>query len=196
MRFARAENGASTIPAVLFLPLLLSIMFSSVEIGLLNLRQVLLDRGLDQTVRILRLGQAVLPADQTQALTMIKRSICTNIAFVQSCMQDLTVEIFEVDRQITVSGTTKNPIVTRNWTSSGRGTKASCTDRNLTSPPVTTLNRATPDDLMLVRACLKVNPVMPTYALGSILVKDSSDMVALVSTSAWVREPYYGTGGT
>ena len=193
-RFAGKEEGASTIPAILFLPLLLAIMFSSVELGLLNLRQVMLDRGLDQTVRILRIGVAPLPADPQEALTTIKRSICTNIAYIHSCMQDLTVEIFEVDRAITVTGSGSNISVTRNWVSSGAGTTATCTDRNLTTPPVVTLNRATPDDLMLIRACLKVDPIMPTFALGAILVKDQSGMVALVSTSAWVREPYYSNG--
>ncbi len=196
--FARQEDGASTIPAILFLPILLAIMFSSVELGLLNLRQVMLDRGLDQTVRILRIGVAPLPADPKEALKTIKRSICTNIAYIHSCMQDLTVEIFEVNRNITVTGSGTNIKVTRDWVSTGAGTTATCTDRNLSSPPTVTLNRATPDDLMLIRACLKVDPIMPTYALGAMLVKDQSGMVALVSTSAWVREPYYnnstGTG--
>lgn len=192
-RFARSEEGSSTIPAILFLPLLLAIMFSSVEMGLVNLKQLMLDRGLDETVRILRIGEASLPTDQTEALKAIKKSICTNIAFVHSCMDDLTIEIFQVDRDVTVGGTTSNPVVTRDWHSSGAGTSATCTDRSLTTQTPVTLNRATPNDLMLVRACLKVDPIMPTYALGAILKKDSSGMIALVSTSAWVREPFYGT---
>lgn len=192
--FAREEEGASTIPAILFLPLLLAIMFGSVELGLMNLRQVLLDRGLDQTVRILRIGVAPLPTDPAEALTTIKRSVCSNIAYIHSCMQDLTIEIFAVNRTTTVTGSGSSLNVSRNWVSSGAGTKATCTDRNLSSPPKVTLNRATPDDLMLIRACLKVDPIMPTYALGAMLVKDQSGMVALVSTSAWVREPYYSNG--
>jgi Flp pilus assembly protein TadG len=192
-QFVRSEEGASTIPAILFLPLLLAIMFSSVELGLLNMRQLMLDRGLDETVRILRIGETYLPTDQTQAITTLKKSICNNIAFISSCTDDLTIEIFQVDRDVTVGGTTSTPVVTRNWFSSGAGTTASCTDRNLSDPITVTLNRATPNDLMLIRACLKVDPIMPTFALGAILHKDTSGMVALVSTTAWVREPYYGT---
>lgn len=191
-RFVRSEDGATTIPAILFLPLLLAIMFSSVELGLINLRQLLLDRGLHETVRILRIGEAVLPVDQNEALLTIKRSVCKNIGFIHSCMDDLTIEILQVDREITISGTLANPVVTRNWQSTGAGTSATCTDRNLSAPPTVTLNRAAPNELMLVRACLKIDPIMPTYALGAALHKDSADMIALVSTSAWVREPYYG----
>ena len=39
-----------------------------------------------------------------------------------------------------------------------------------------------------------MHPVMKLIALGAMLVKDQSGMVALVSTSAWVREPYYSNG--
>ncbi len=190
-QFLAAQDGASTIPAIIFLPFLLMIMFASVELGLLNLRQVLLDRGLDQTVRILRIGVATLPTDNDEAIETIKKSVCTNIAFIHSCMDDLTIEIFQVTRSVTVTGSGSNISVSRSWVSSGAGTSATCTDRNISTPPTVTLDRATPDDLMLVRACLKVNPTMPDFALGPLLVKDQAGMVALVSTSAWVREPYY-----
>ncbi len=82
-RFLRAEDGASTIPAVLFLPVLFMLLFSSVELGLLSLRQELLGRGLDQTVRLLRVAADTLPADNNEALVALKKSVCGNIGFIQ-----------------------------------------------------------------------------------------------------------------
>lgn len=189
-RFLRAEDGASTIPAVLFLPVLFMLLFSSVELGLLSLRQELLGRGLDQTVRLLRVAADTLPADNNEALVALKKSVCGNIGFIQNCMEDLTIELFAVTRNdvITVSATGV-ATVTRDWFSSGRGTRPSCTDRNLTPPPVVTLDRSVNGQLTLVRACLKIDPIMPFYGIGGMLHKDANDMVALIASTAYVREP-------
>ncbi|WP_415183627.1 TadE/TadG family type IV pilus assembly protein [Phaeovulum sp.] len=169
-QFWRKEDGASTIPAVMFLPFFIILMFSGVELGVLMLRQTLMDRGVDMSVRLLRLG-APMPTHE-----QLKRSICSNIGFIPNCMNDLSVEIYAVDKAT--------------WTSSQAGTSVTCIDRAATEPPPpTTLERGASDQLMLLRACLKVDPMMPTTGLGGALTKTGDGSIALIVTTAFVNEP-------
>ena len=55
-RKAKEEDGTATIPFVIFLPFFLILVVSSLEMGLLMVRHVMLERGLDMAVRGLRLG--------------------------------------------------------------------------------------------------------------------------------------------
>lgn len=169
-RFRDREDGASTLPAILFLPFFLMLMFSGVEMGVMILRQTMLERGVDMSVRILRLGIEAMPSHDT-----LKRSICNNVAFMPNCMTDLSVEIFEVDKAT--------------WVSTGAGTAVTCNDRSLVSQPVTTLDRGEPNQLMLMRACLRVDPMMPHTGLGAALHKDASGTFAMVVSTAFVNEP-------
>lgn len=172
-RFRRSQDGASTVPAVLFLPLFLLIMLGAIELGVLILRQTLFERGVDLSARILRLGIQPMPSHD-----LLKKSICTNIAFIPNCMQDLSVEIFEVNKTT--------------WASTGAGTSATCTDRSLVTPPSVVLQRGQSNQLMLLRACLKVDPMMPGISLGAALKKDTSGQFALITTTAFVNEPRAG----
>lgn len=182
LRFWRSEAGAATIPALFWLPIFLGIMFSSVELGVMVLRQTLFERGVDLSVRILRLGIVPMPEHE-----VLKKSICSNIAFIPDCMSDLAVEIYQVDK------------VT--WTSSGAGKSATCTDRTSTDPLNVDLQRGQSNQLMLLRACLKVDPMMPGVGFGASLRKDDAGQFAMITTTAFVNEPRAntdssGSGGT
>ncbi len=50
------EDGTATIPFLLFLPFFMMLVISSLEMGMLMLRHVMLERALDMSVRDLRLG--------------------------------------------------------------------------------------------------------------------------------------------
>lgn len=168
--FRRSQTGASTVPTVLFLPIFLIIMLAGVELGVLVLRQTLFDRGVDLSARILRLGIQPMPSHE-----VLKRSICSNIAFIPNCMNDLSVEIFEVNKTT--------------WTSTGAGTRATCTDRSLVTPPAVVLQRGESNQLMLLRACLKVDPMIAGIGLGAALHTDASGQFAMITTTAFVNEP-------
>lgn len=173
-RFRRSEAGAVTIPAVLFLPLFILIMAASVELCVLAFKQTLLERGIDMTTRILRLGKADLPDHTT-----LKRSICQNIAFLPSCMDDLRVEVYEVDKST--------------WTSTLSGTSTSCVDRSVIDQPDPTIESGSSDQLMLVRACLMVKPMMEVNPLARALVRGTPGEYALVSVTSFVNEPRNST---
>ncbi len=170
LRFLRSEAGAATIPAIFWLPIFLGIMFSSVELGVMILRNTLFERGVDMSVRILRLGIQPMPSHE-----VLKKSICSNIAFIPDCMDNLAVDIFEVDKAT--------------WTSTGAGKSATCTDKTLADPPEVVLQRGQSNQLMLLRACLKVYPMMPGVGFGASLRTDTSGQFAMVTTTAFVNEP-------
>lgn len=171
-RSAREEGGTSTVPFVLFVPLFMTMVMSSTEMGTLLFRQVMLERGLDMTVRDLRLGTWV-PATSTD----LKRRICNYAGIIPSCMNALLVEL--------------RPVSKATWAPLSSGPV--CVDRSAAVQPVTTFIAGTSNDLMLVRACVKFVPIFPTNGFGFGMPKDNTGAYALVSSTAFVNEPRPGT---
>ncbi|MDP2063626.1 MAG: hypothetical protein Q8J98_11060 [Phaeovulum sp.] len=169
-RFLCREEGAVTIPTIIFIPFFLLLFTSSVELATLSIRQSLLDRAVDDTARILKLGIEPLPDHQT-----LKRSICNRMAIVPTCMQDLMVEVIEIDRTT--------------WSTARAGTAVTCIDASEETEPETLIQRGISDQLMLMRVCLKVKPMMPGAGVGAQLVTDASGALALVVVTAFVNEP-------
>jgi Flp pilus assembly protein TadG len=56
-RFHRSQDGSSTIEFVIMFPVIFTFFLSTFELGMLETRHVMLDRGLDIAVRAIRLGQ-------------------------------------------------------------------------------------------------------------------------------------------
>ncbi|MCB2122196.1 MAG: pilus assembly protein, partial [Rhodobacteraceae bacterium] len=81
-RFLRQERGAVTIEFVLWFPLFFGIFLSSVESGMLMLRYVMLERGVDVTVRDLRIGTLKFPSHDD-----LKREICRNSLILPDCVE-------------------------------------------------------------------------------------------------------------
>ncbi len=167
-RAARDEDGTATIPFVILFPAFMVIVLSSIEMGILTVRQVMLERGLDLTVRNLRLGVWTNPTH-----TQIKRAVCNATGLIPDCMNSLLVELQPVNK------TTWQPLNPR----------ATCVDKSLPIQPLTTFNPGGSDEMMLIRACVKVKPMAPLTGLGMQLQKDASGEYAIVSTSAFVNEP-------
>lgn len=170
LRFLRGEDGAVTIPTILFIPFFLLIFTSSIELATLSIRQSMLERAVDDTARILRLGIEPLPDHTT-----LKRSICNRIAIIPTCMEDLMIEVIEINKDT--------------WTTSRAGTAVTCVDHSVVTQPETLILRGREDQLMLMRVCLKVKPMMSGAGIGAQLVKDASGEIALVVTTAFVNEP-------
>ena len=68
-RFLKGNEGSVTVEFVLWFPLFFALVLTSLESGMLMLRYVMLERGLDITVRELRIGTLVAPThDQSLAV--------------------------------------------------------------------------------------------------------------------------------
>lgn len=168
--WTRREDGASTLPAMLFLPFFLMVFFSSVEMSVMMLKQVLLERGVSLTARILQLGIADFPTE-----AQLKSSICKNVAFISDCSTNLRVQLFEVDK-----GT---------WTTTSTTSTPNCVDKSLATQPTPTLDRGAENQLVLMRVCLLSKLMMPTSGLGAAIGDPATGRIALVANTAFVNEP-------
>ncbi len=167
-RLWRRESGSATVEFVILFPMFIVIFLSAFESGMLMVRQVMLDRALDMTVRGLRLG-TLSPPSQAE----LKANICSRAAIIPDCMNSLLVELRPVDK---ITWQTPNPAAT-------------CVDRTGTINPVVTVQGGGDNEMMIVRVCAVFDPFFPTSGLGLQLAKDASGAYALVSTSAFVNEP-------
>lgn len=169
-RFCRDEDGNMVIEFAIFVPLLFTIFLTSVELGIYSMRQMWLDRGLDMTVRLVRLGTGVNPDHDT-----LKDMICERAGFIPDCSASLKLEMQPVDPR----------------SFAGITTPIDCVDK---SQPVLPEDAPTyipgqEHDLMLLRACVKFDPIFPTTGLGFYLVKDGSGQAQMSAMSAFVQEP-------
>ncbi len=172
-RKAREEDGATaTIPFVIFLPFFMLLIMSALEMGTLMLRHVMLERALDMSVRDLRLGNWVNPTHAE-----FKRQVCNRAGVIPDCLNVLLVEL--------------RPVSTTTWEPLSAG--PICVDRAETIQPVTTFDDGVGDEMMLIRACAKFDPIFPTSGLGFQLPKDNTGAYALVSATAFVNEPDLGS---
>jgi hypothetical protein len=167
------EDGTSTIPFVIFVPFLITMVVSSLEMGMLMTRHVMLERALDLTVRDLRLGH--LP-DVTH--DEFKQMVCDRSALIPDCENVLLIEL--------------RPVSTITWEPLNSG--AICVDRDAVVQPATQFDQGGGDQIMLIRACAKFDPIFPTTGLGLDLPKDNTGAYALVTSSAFVNEPEVGGG--
>ncbi|WP_406644855.1 pilus assembly protein [Aliisedimentitalea scapharcae] len=167
-RFARAEDGSATVEFAITFPAMLFFLLSGVELGFVTLHHASLERALDMTVRDIRLGTGSAPQHDE-----IKDLICVRAGFIENCSANLKLEMVSMD-----------PF---NWT--GLDTDADCTDASEEVAPVRSFVNGQSNELMILRACAKIDPIFPTTGLGQNMVKDAAGQYALVSTSAFVQEP-------
>lgn len=175
-RAARDEDGSATIPFVLFAPFLLILVMSSLEMGTLMTRHVMLERAVDLTVRDLRLGTWT-PTDPNNAGNELRARICNKFGLLSNCPQVLMIELRSVSKTT--------------WTPLASG--ATCVDR---SKPVNVNPNPTfgsSNEMMLIRACLRVHPIFPMSGIGFALSKDGTGTYDLIASSAFVNEPRPGS---
>ncbi|MCG7627832.1 pilus assembly protein [Epibacterium sp. MM17-32] len=167
-RFRRREEGVASVEFVVVFPLLMMILFSSVELGVITLRQVMLDRAVDLTVRDIRLGTGGNMQHDT-----IRDAICARTGLVTTCTQSLRLEMVQLD-----------PF---NW--AGVDTTPDCIESVEEVNPVTTFINGDSNDLMFLRACMSFSPLFPYWGLGDKLQKDGDGRIRLYAASAFVQEP-------
>ncbi len=167
-RFLADEGGNASVEFVIVFPLYLALMIMSIELGFVTLRHTLLERGLDIAVRDIRLGTGTAPEHD-----QIKQIICDNALMVRDCEQNLRLEMRPADLRAFNS----------------LDTTVDCTDASEPSKPVRAFTPGQQNQLMLLRACLRFDPLFPDRALGSALETDASGQSAIVSMTAFVQEP-------
>lgn len=167
-KFRKDENGSSTVEFALYFTIFFFILAAAVEMGYMNLRHALLERGLDLATREIRLNTGAIPTyDQ------VRTKICTEAVIVDNCEQNLRLEMIEVDP--------------RNFAAVPH--TADCINAEEEPRPVRNFVAGQDNELMLLRACLKYKPAMPLTSFGAALQKDEQGYTQMVATSAFVQEP-------
>lgn len=168
LRFKRDEGGFVTLEFAIMFPLLIGVFMSSVEMAFVTMQHSMVERSLDLTVREIRLGTGTVPQHN-----VIKDKICAGAPLVKNCSTSLKLEMV--------------PLNLRAW--AAPNSTADCTDVQTPAKPVRAFVAGNKNELMLLRACVKYQPIMPNFGLGLAMRKDGSGYAAIVSMSAFVQEP-------
>jgi len=173
-RFAKDESGGSTIEFVIVFPFFIVFVLMIFENGMISLRHVMLERGLDVTVRDVRIGSLTNVTHDT-----LRNSICDEVGdLIPACQSRLKIEMLERDpRDFEFLGDLQ------------------CVDLSQEQEEDNDIIGVANNTLMVIRACARYDPILPTGSWLGKKIADNTDPVAagtyfLVATSAFVVEPF------
>ncbi|MFT5066591.1 MAG: hypothetical protein ACJAWC_000383 [Yoonia sp.] len=168
--FRKREDGSSSIELVLILPFYMTMFLMAFEGGRISLNHVMLERGLDMTVRDVRIGNIV---DPTHA--ELKEQICEYAGIIPDCLNQLQLEMVRMD--------------VRAWGNELDG-PIRCIDRGLDVQPAVQFTNGDNNELMVLQLCSLFDPVVPSSGLGKQIPKKSGGGYALAASAAFVMEPF------
>lgn len=169
--FRRNEDGAGTLEFIIVLPGFMLLFTSAYEGGMLSTRHVMLERGMDLTVRDVRIGRIENPNND-----VLSARICEYAAIIPDCLNNIRLDMERMDPR--AFDETKVDTI-------------DCVDRDEENQPVVVFsNTGGNNDLMVLVACVLFDPMIPTTGLGKHIPKKSQGAYALVATSSYVMEPF------
>lgn len=168
-RLRHNQDGTATIEFVFMVPMLLFIFTMAMEAGILQMRQVMLDRALDITIRDLRLGRL----GQSPSHQAVRERVCENAFLLPGCASNLALEL--------------TPVALGNW--SAPQTNIRCVDRETQIAPVNAFTEAGQARPTLVRACLIVDIMFPSSRFGLNLATDPQGGFRMIAHSLYINEP-------
>jgi TadE-like protein len=175
-QFLDDETGTASIEFLFVFPMVFMLFTAAFESSMYMARFVMMERSVDKVVREIRLGRL----DGTLHENL-KAIICRNgmmITSVQTCTESMRIWM--------------QPISTANFDM--LAPPRSCVDRsqpvNTDPPAATEFTYGTDNEIMLMRICMKEEPMFPTTAISVKMPVDPVDgQVSMVVTSVFVNEP-------
>ncbi|SHF22793.1 hypothetical protein SAMN05444279_12236 [Ruegeria intermedia] len=174
--FRRNEGGMATIEFIFWFPIFVGTTYSAVEVGIGAFNHANLERALDETIRDVRLNNlAKYTTNVQQGWThdLLKEIVCDKAAFIPDCDANLALELTRVDPY---SGHTLS-------------TRPYCADTPATIQQNPIFNPGGSDELMIVRACVEVNPLWAGSILGWMTSQRDNGQYELHATTVFVYEP-------
>jgi len=175
--FRRSDAGTATVEFVIAVPLILAFLFSSIDYGVVMLRQVFLDRAVDLSVRQIRLGNVSGTGSgqgEGSAFANLRTLICDNTFLISDCENAITIEL--------------RPIDTSTW--AGLDTPAQCWNRAENISPVLAFSQGSgSQELMLMRVCVVTEPFISLNGLVLGMPEAETGGFMLVSQAAFANEP-------
>lgn len=166
--FVRNEDGTSTIEFMMVLPAAMFFGAASYEVGNVGVRQMMLERAVDVTVREVRIGNMINPTHGS-----LKQAICDAALIIPNCVANLTLDMER-----------KNP---RQW--EALSNSGPCINTAADADAVLEWSSVGNNDLMVLRACADVDALIPGNGIGTLLTGGDGDY-DIVATSSYVVEPY------
>lgn len=171
-RFSAGEKGNVTVEFAIVFPVFMLLLTSALEMGVITVRQTLLERGLDIAMREVRIGTGT-----QYTHDQIREMICDGAVIFEDCEANLRIEMTPNDpRDYTPLPNTVDCAIQQS---------GSLTVVN----PVRDFTPGESNELVMVRACLLYDPVFPTSQLALQRTQDGNGKSALVATSAFTQEP-------
>ncbi len=173
--FLRDDSGEAAIEFLLVFPILFLVFTASFESSMFMARYVMLERAVDKTVRLLRLGSFPSPTHQN-----LKKAICQEgmlIDSVSECMNSMKIWM--------------QPVNTATFQMAAP--PKSCVDKaqpiNTDEPPSNEFSTGTDNDIMLLRICMKEDPMFPTTAVSVKMPVEADGSYVMLVTTTFVNEP-------
>lgn len=167
-RFRRSQQGSATVEFVILVPLVLTMLFTAIDFGVVMLRQVFLDRAVDMASREVRLGQL------NGGFNGFRDRICARSFLLPNCQQTIAIEM--------------RPVDTVTW--AGLNQPAQCVNRQENIAPILAfIPGAGAQELMLIRVCVAADPFIALTPMVLGMQELSTGGFALVARTAWVNEP-------
>lgn len=168
-QFVRRENATATMEFVITFPIIMILFIAVFETSMIMTRQVMMERTLDQAVRILRLANGL-----TVSAADIRTAICTNTSLLPDCENLLVIDLQRIDRATYAVPTNQDLCIERADSSATPQNQFTVGDDN---------------DFMLVRACMIVDRILPFSGYGLNLTRDDSGGLHMMAGSVFVNEP-------
>lgn len=168
-RFARDQRGAAVVEFAIMFPIVITMFLSGVEMGMMTVRQTLMEHALDRAVRDLRIGTGTEVTHDS-----LRRRICGYAGLLPDCENALKLEMRPTDM----------------WTfATNLDETTDCVDRSAEINPVRAFSNGQRSELMLLRACFVFSPIFPNIGFGFHAKKNAAGDIQLIATTAFVNEP-------
>jgi len=166
--FRGDDQGTSTLEFLMVFPIFCFLIMAAYEVGHFTTVSAMLDRGLDQAVRDVRIGR-----NPDVTLSSLRSATCQYSRRIRNCEERLHIQL--------------QPIEARGFVAPAQ--VASCIDVTTGLAPLNEFVDGGANELMLVRACVVVDPVFPSAILGAGVTQNADSTYSIVTTSAFVNEP-------
>lgn len=163
-RFLRNESAVVGAEWAIAFPVYFAMFLWSMEVSYMMTRTSMLDRSLDMVIRDLRLGRL---GTQFPTVEFLEERVCSRTTLFPDCEESLALEFTVVNQTTFAMPNNDLPCVVRT-----PEIRAGRTNQSY--------NVGTANDLMVVRACMLVDTVMPF---------DGPLIYRLNASSAFVNEP-------
>jgi hypothetical protein len=173
--FLKDDSGEAAIEFLFVFPILFLVFTASFESSMFMARYVMFDRAVDLTVRQLRLRTLLNPTHQSLKETICRSGMMTDS--ITDCVNSMKIWMQPID-----TGTFAMAAPPRD-----------CVDKaqpiNTDEPPASQFAYGAENEIMLLRICMKADPMFPTTAVSVKMPVESDGSYVMLVTSTFVNEP-------